>query len=85
MKLKMIAAAGLIAMSGAAFADGHANQGFNMLQAALMDGLQGIGVDPSTLQDDLTLGQIATIKGILDSSDSSSQKKGRIEAIIANQ
>lgn len=85
MKLTMTAAAALIAISGAAFADGHANQGFNMLQAALMDGLNDVGIDPSVLSDDLTLGQIATIKSILDSDENMSQKKGRIEAIIANQ
>ncbi|WP_179381581.1 hypothetical protein [Jannaschia marina] len=85
MKLKMTAAAALIALTaGAAFADGHAGQGFNMLQTALMSELERIGVDPASMGDDLTLGEIATIKTIVDSEDSDAQKKGRIEAIIAN-
>lgn len=85
MKLKMTAAAALIAISGAAFADGHANQGFSMLQTALTSSLEALGVDPTALGDDLTLGQIATIKSIIDSDDNNSQKKGRIEAILDNQ
>ncbi|MFO6465471.1 hypothetical protein ACK8OR_13835 [Jannaschia sp. KMU-145] len=86
MNFKMTAAAVLIALSagGAALADGHASQGFNMLQTALMSDLERLGIDPSSMGDDLTLGQIATIKAIVDSSDADSQKKGQIEAIIRN-
>ncbi|SDZ53576.1 hypothetical protein SAMN05444004_11992 [Jannaschia faecimaris] len=85
MKLNITTAAVLIALAtGSAFADGHTGQGFSMLQTALMSELERIGIDPTTMGDDLTLGQVATIKSIVDSDDNDSQKKGRIEAIIAN-
>lgn len=85
MKLTMTAAAAVLALTaGAAFADGHANQGFNMLQTALTSSLEALGVDPASMGDDLTLGQIAAIKAVVDGDEGDSQKKGRIEAIIAN-
>ncbi|CTQ50086.1 hypothetical protein [Jannaschia donghaensis] len=85
MTFKMTAAAALIAMSGTAFADAHAptmGQGFDMLQTALMSDFDRMGIPTDTL-DDLTLGQLAAIKSVLEDGDESNDK-GRVEAIIAN-
>ena len=77
------AAAALTA--GSAFADAHAptmGQGFDMLQAGLAADFERMGIEMDTL-DDLTLGQLAAIKAILEDGDESNDK-GRVEAIIAN-
>ena len=86
MSLKTIAAATLITLTaGTAFADAHAptmGQGFDMLQAGLAADFERMGIEMDTL-DDLTLGQLAAIKAILEDGDESNDK-GRVEAIIAN-
>ena len=83
--LKAIAAATVIALAGtSAFAQGPSmGQGFNMLQTALMNDFDRLGI-PLTELELLTLGQIAVIKSIVESDDQDGQKKGRIQAIIAN-
>ena len=83
--LKAIAAATVIALAGtSAFAQSPSmGQGFNMLQTALMNDFDRLGI-PLTELELLTLGQIAVIKSIVESDDQDGQKKGRIQAIIAN-
>ncbi|MCK0165926.1 hypothetical protein MWU52_00025 [Jannaschia sp. S6380] len=83
-KLSAVVLAATMAFGGAALADGHAGQGFNMLQTALMNDLERLGIDPSSMGDDLTLGEIASIKSVIDSNENESQKKNRIQAIIDN-
>ena len=80
--LATVAAVAALTFSGAAFAQ-NMGEGFNMLQAALENDFQRMGIPTDTL-DDLTLGQIAAIKSIVESNESDNQMKGRIEAIIAN-
>lgn len=87
MKTTLSAIATVIALAGtSAFADAHApgmGQGFDMLQTALMSDFERLDI-PLTELEMLTLGQIAVIKSVVESDDSDGQKKGRIEAIIAN-
>ena len=82
-----LATVAALATGGAAFADSHPSsemgQGFDMLQTALMSDFERMGIPVDSL-DDLTLGQIAAIKAIVESDDQDGQKKGQIEAIIAN-
>ncbi|UWQ20893.1 hypothetical protein [Jannaschia sp. W003] len=85
MKRILLATTFAAMSTGAAFADAHMmnmSEGFNMLQTALMADFERMGIPTDTL-DDLTLGQIAAIKQIVESEDESNQKN-RIEAIIAN-
>ena len=58
------------------------SEGYDMLQTALMNDFTSLGIDTAELEG-LTLGQIAAIKGIVESDESASNKKGEIEAIIA--
>ena len=58
-------------------------QEFNMLTGAVYNALSGIGADTDGIGE-LTIGQIAQIKGILDSGDlSNDEKKDRVAAIMA--
>ena len=86
MKRILAAAATIATLSaGAAFAEAHTvsmGEGYNMLQTALMSDFERMGI-PTEQLDNLTLGQIAAIKDIVESEDESSQKR-QIEAIIAN-
>lgn len=69
----------------AAFADAHSpsmGEGFDMLTAALSSDFERLGIPMESL-DDLTIGQIAAIKQIIEDDDSGNDK-GEIEAIIAN-
>ncbi|WGH79182.1 hypothetical protein [Jannaschia ovalis] len=85
--LTALATAATLTFGGtAAMADAHAgmmNEGFNMLQTALMADFEQLGIPTDTL-DDLTLGQIAAIKAVVEGDEANPEKKGRIEAIIAN-
>ncbi|MEM9798646.1 MAG: hypothetical protein AAF919_19320 [Pseudomonadota bacterium] len=86
MKLKTTALAAALAMGLVPAQQAAAqsmSEGLNMLQAALVNDFQQMGIPVSALFD-LTLGQIAAIKSIVESDDNDSQKKGRIEAIIGN-
>ena len=81
-----IATISALTFGGAALADAHApgmGEGFDMLQTALMSDFERLGI-PTDELDSLTLGQIAAIKSIVESEDQDGQKKGQIEAIIAN-
>ena len=55
---------------------------FNMLTGAVYNALSVLGVDTSGIND-LSLAQIAQIKGIVDGDEPEGTKKGRIEAIMA--
>ncbi len=82
---RTIATAALIAaltVGGVATAQ-TMGEGYDMLQTALMSDFERMGIPVDTL-DNLTLGQIAAIKAVVESSNSESQQKGEIEAIIAN-
>ena len=85
--LTALATAATLTLTGtAAMADAHAgmmNEGFTMLQTALMADFELLGIPTDTL-DDLTLGQIAAIKSVVEGDEANPSKKGRIEAIIAN-
>ena len=59
-------------------------QGYDMLQTALMNDLTALGIDTAEIEN-LTLAKIAAIKGIVESDGSESNKKGEIEAIIAQE
>lgn len=81
-----IATISALTFGGAAFADAHMSgmgEGYDMLQTALMSDFERIGI-PTDQVDNLTLGQVAAIKGIVESDGDDNQKKGQIEAIIAN-
>lgn len=57
------------------------DQEFNMLTGAVFNALSALNVDTSGISD-LSLRQIAQIKGILDSDDTENLKKTRVEAIM---
>ncbi|MGB3556067.1 MAG: hypothetical protein WBA25_15675 [Jannaschia sp.] len=81
-----LATATALSFGSAALADAHTSEmsaGFDMLQAALMSDFERMGI-PTDALDDLTLGEISAIKQIVESDDNDGQKKGRIEAIIAD-
>lgn len=80
-----IATVAALSFGGAALAQSTPSmgEGYDMLQTALMNDFTELGISTDELEG-LTLGQIAAIKGIIESSDDESQRKGRIEAIIAN-
>ncbi|WP_299821904.1 hypothetical protein [uncultured Jannaschia sp.] len=86
MKRIFTAAAMIATLStGAAFAEAHSGsmgEGYNMLQTALMSDFERMGI-PTEELDNLTLGQIAAIKEVVEDEDESNQKN-QIEAIIAN-
>ncbi len=87
MKRTLVSLATIATLAaGPVFADAHSptmGEGFDMLQTALMSDFERMGIPTDSL-DDLTLGQIAAIKAVVESSDSDTQKKGQIEAIISN-
>ena len=85
--LIIAAALAAFATTASAQADGTMSEGYDMLTAALSNDFDRIGLSMSTDDlDGLTLGQIAAIKSIVDSSDSNDgEKKSRIEAIINQQ
>ena len=59
--------------------------GYDMLLAALVDDFERIGVEmDQAAMDALTLGELAAIKNIVESEESDNNKKGQIEAIIAD-
>lgn len=85
MNRTLLALAFTAATAGSAFADAHTptmGEGFDMLTAALEAEFERMGIPMETL-DDLTIGQLAAIKAVLDDGDESNDK-GRVEAIIAN-
>ncbi|MEM1065920.1 MAG: hypothetical protein AAGJ74_10510 [Pseudomonadota bacterium] len=55
---------------------------FNMLTGAVFNELRSRNLPTENIEK-LSLGQIAIIKGIIDSDDSEGQKTNRIEAILA--
>ena len=59
-------------------------EGYDMLQTALMNDFTALGIETTELEG-LTLGQIAAIKGIVESEESDSNKKASIDAIIAQE
>ncbi|MFO6465470.1 hypothetical protein [uncultured Jannaschia sp.] len=81
----LVTATALTFGASAAMADAHATmgEGFNMLQTALMSDFERMGI-PTDALNDLTLGQIAAIKEIVEGDGAEAQQKGQIEAIIAN-
>ena len=80
MKLKTLALATAASLTVAASANAM-DQEFNMLTGAVFNALVQLDVPTDGIQD-LTLGQIATIKAILDSDDADNVKKQRVSNII---
>lgn len=80
-----IATVSALTFGAAAFAQTASGmgQGYDMLQTALMSDFERIGI-PTDQLDNLTLAQVAAIKGVIESEGDETQKKGQIEAIIAN-
>jgi len=56
--------------------------GFNMLTGAVFNELRSRGLPTDNIQD-LTLSQLAIIKGILDGDDNDGNKTQQIKAILA--
>lgn len=81
-----IATISALSFGGAAFADAPVagmGEGYDMLKSALMSDFERLGI-PTDKVDHLTLGQVAAIKGIIESEDNDTQTQGQIEAIISN-
>ena len=81
-----IATISALSFGGAAFADApmaNMSQGYDMLRTALINDFERLGI-PTDKLDHLTLGQIAAIKGVIDSEDNDTHTKGQVEAIIDN-
>ena len=75
-----------LSLGTAAVAEQHMvsmGEGYDMLSMALSNDFERLGIPTDTL-DDLTLGQIAAIKAVLEADDSSDDAKTQVEAIIAN-
>jgi len=68
----------LTAMAPAAFSMGLE---FNMLTGAIYNELRTRGLPTDNIQD-LTLGQMGTIKGIVDGDDSEGNKTRQIKALL---
>ena len=81
---RLLLTTSLVLSAAAAHADGHESmgQGFDMLTTALTNDFERMGIEVETL-DDLTIGQLAAIKAVLEDDDEGNDK-GQVEAIIAN-
>jgi len=82
-KILAIVTAATISMAAAAPV-AHAQgmeMGFNMLTGAIYNELKARGL-PTDNINDLTLSQLAIIKGILDSDDGEGKKTNNIKAIL---
>ena len=77
--LATAATVSLTAMAPAAYAMGME---FNMLTGAVFNELNQRGLPTDNIQE-LTLSQLAIIKGILDSDESEGTKTNNIKAILA--
>lgn len=77
-KILALATAATIGLTGAAVA---MDMEFNMLTGAIYNELKARNL-PTDNIDGLSLSQIATIKGILDSDDSEGEKTQRIKTIL---
>lgn len=81
-----IATISALSFGGAAFADAPMagmGKGYDMLQTALMSDFERLGI-PTDKLDHLTLGQVAAIKGVIESENNDTQTRGQVEAIINN-
>ena len=76
-----IAAAATMSFGGIAAAQSM-GEGYDMLTAALMSDFERLDI-PTDTMDNLTIGQLAAIKNVLEDGDESNDKN-QIEAIIAN-
>ena len=87
MKHTLATFAAVAALStGAAFADAHMSnsmgEGFDMLQSGLAADFERMGIEMESI-DNLTIGQLAAIKAVLE-DDQTGNDKAQVEAIIAN-
>ena len=81
-----IATISALSFGGAAFADAPVagmGEGYDMLKSAMMSDFERLGI-PTDKVDHLTLGQVAAIKGVIESENNDTQTRGQIEAIISN-
>jgi hypothetical protein len=84
--LTALATIATLSFGSVALADAHSpsmGEGFDMLQTALVGDFERLDI-PTDVLDDLTLGQIAAIRSVVESEENDNQTKGQIEAIIAN-
>lgn len=78
--ISALALAAAVATSGATVASAM-DMEFNMLTGAVFNELKSRGL-PTDKIDELTLSQIAIIKGISDGDESEGEKTNRIKAIL---
>ena len=83
--IAMLATAATVAFAPAAYADAHVSMGagFDMLMTSLAADFERLGIEMESM-DDVTVGELAAIKAIIESTESENQQKGRIEAILAD-
>ncbi|MBM2577146.1 hypothetical protein JQC91_12630 [Jannaschia sp. Os4] len=81
-RIATLATVAMLALPGAASAQSM-GQGFDMLTSALVNDFTRMGISLGLL-DDVTLGELAAVRNVLNSSESDNQKKGQIEAILAD-
>lgn len=79
--LALVTAASISVAAAAPVTAQGMSMGFDMLTGAVFNALQSRGL-PTDNINDLSLSQIATIKGILDSDDNDGQKTRSIKAIL---
>ncbi len=84
MKRNLIALSTAVALSAAAFAPAAVamDQELSMLEQAINNSFSQLGIEDVSMGD-LTLGQLALVKNVLEGDDTTSNKKRRIEAIIS--
>ena len=83
--LTALAAVAAMTIGSAAIAQDmmSTGEGYDMLSTAIANDFERLGIPTDTL-DDLTLGQIAAIKAVLEEDSTSEEAKNEVEAIIAN-
>ena len=79
--LALVTAASISVAAAAPVMAQGMSMGFDMLTGAVFNALQSRGL-PTDNINDLSLSQIATIKGILDSDDNDGNKTQSIKAIL---
>ncbi|MEO0911465.1 MAG: hypothetical protein AAFY59_00525 [Pseudomonadota bacterium] len=84
MKRTFIALSTATVLAAAAFAPAAVamDQELSMLEQAVNNQFGQLGIEDVAMGD-LTLGQLALVKNVLESDDTTANKKRRIEAIIS--
>ncbi len=84
MKRSLIALSTVAALTVTGFAPAAVamEQELTMLEAAINSSFSQLGLEDINMGD-LTLGQLALIKNVVESDDSTTEKRRRIEAILS--